>query len=360
MGDVSAAMGGRAMKYGYSNARVRAMKGLILKQAFLDELIRVNSVEAMAELLQRTGYKNDLTAASQTNSGSRLIELAASRNFSRTVKRLINVAPQSDRNGVRAMMMRWDLMNLKTLLHARRLKRGYDEMKPYLFEVGGLSDEDFRNILKVDDSNLVRELKATKLGRTMLSSGSALGKEMRSGAKADASMRLEGAIDTQVYVLMDRALIAVGGEDVGGIRRVLKREVDAKNVMIIERLKAHGISRERIESELIRGGTLDKQAIGRLLEAKDLSAIVPVLKQRFPQLEIKGEGRDALFQLEIALEKSLAAQKVAVFHRSILSAGVVIGFLLLKEEELNNLRKIAKGKEFHMPESEVRQMLILT
>lgn len=357
MGDVTAAMGGRAMKYGYSNARVKAMKSLILKPAFLEELIRVNSVDAMTELLQRTGYRNDLAAAALSAGGSRLIEMAASRNFSRTAQKLIGIAPQSDRKGVRAMMIRWDLMNLKALLHARRLKRGYDEMKPYLFEVGGLSEEDFRNILKADDSNLVRELKATELGRLMLSAAGGPGKEAR--GKADASMRLEGAIDTQVYVLMNRALTAVGGEDVGGIRRVLKKEVDAKNVMIIERLKAHGIPRDRIDAELIRGGTLDKQTVGRLLDAKDLSGLVAILKPRFAQLEIRGEGRSALSQLEIALEKSLAAQKLVAFHRAVLSVGVVVGFMMLKEEEMNNLRKIAKGKEFRMPESEVREMLVI-
>ncbi len=356
MGDVTAAMGGRAMKYGYSNARVKAMKSLILKPAFLEELIRVNSVDAMVELLQRTGYRNDLAAAALVAGGSRLIEMAASRNFSRTAQKLIGIAPQSDRKGVRAMMIRWDLMNLKALLHARRLKRGYDDMKPYLFEVGGLSEDNFRNILKADDSNLARELKATELGRLMLSAA-APGKEAR--GKADAFVRLEGAIDTQVYVLMNRALTAVGGEDVGGIRRVLKKEVDAKNVMIIERLKAHGITRDRIEAELIRGGTLDKQTISRLLDAKDLSGLVAILKSRFAQLEIRGEGRSALSQLEVALEKSLAAQKLTAFHRAVLSVGVVVGFMMLKEEEMNNLRKIAKGKEFRMPESEVREMLVI-
>jgi vacuolar-type H+-ATPase subunit C/Vma6 len=36
-----------------------------------------------------------------------------------------------------------------------------------------------------------------------------------------------------------------------------------------------------------------------------------------------------------------------------------VGFLLLKEEEINNLRKIAKGKEFRMSEEDVREMLVV-
>ena len=101
------------------------------------------------------------------------------------------------------------------------------------------------------------------------------------------------------------------------------------------------------------------QAITRLIEAKDMGATVSVLKQRFPHLELMGEGRNALTDLEVALEKSIAERKTRAFQRSILSAGVLFGFLLLKEEEVNNLRKIAKGKEFRMPESEVRAMLVI-
>ena len=57
--------------------------------------------------------------------------------------------------------------------------------------------------------------------------------------------------------------------------------------------------------------------------------------------------------------KSIAAQKLASFHRSILSVGVILGFLLIKEEEISNLRKIAKGKEFNLPENDVRDMLVI-
>ncbi len=354
------------MKYGYSNARVRAMKAHLLKPAILEEMIKVGNVEAMAELLQKTDYKGDFASAAATMQdakGSRLIEAAGSRNFARTVRKLTTTAPKGDRKALDSLLMRWDMMNVKTLIQGRRLKKSYEEVRPYLFEAGGLDDADFRRIMKADENNLIRELKATSLGRKMVSAGS-FGKEME-GGRPDSLARMEKAIDSYIYVFMDHALAEIGGKEVAGIRRILKREVDAKNIMIIERLKAHGMAREKILSSLIRGGTLGEQAISRLLEVKDLSAVASLVKPQFPQIELKSEGkggiegRGGLSELEIALEKSIAAQKVAVFHRSILSAGVVIGFLLLKEEELNNLRKIAKGKEFHMPEGEVRQMLVM-
>ena len=161
----------RALKYGYSNARVKAMKGLLLKGSFLDELIRVGTVEGMAEILQRTGYKADLADASAAQGGSMLIETAASKNFSRTAKKLMKIIPQSDRKALEALLIRWDLLNLKTLMHAKRIGKTYDDVRPYLFDIGGLSDDDFRKIMKADEGSLMRELRRTDIGRKMLSIG---------------------------------------------------------------------------------------------------------------------------------------------------------------------------------------------
>ena len=62
-----------SLKYGYSNARVKGMKGLLFKRDFLDELIKVGSVDSMIELLQRTHYKEELVALSVRYSGSELV-----------------------------------------------------------------------------------------------------------------------------------------------------------------------------------------------------------------------------------------------------------------------------------------------
>lgn len=339
--------------YGYSTGRVKAMKSLLLRASHLDEMVRVHNVEAVVELLQKTDYKPDLAAASLGQQGSRIIEMGVSRNFSKVVKKLMRATPENDRKALRALLIRWELNNLKILLNARRLGKDYEEIRPYLFEVGGMDEEDFAHIIKADEAGLTRELRKTELGAKMLNL-------MPGGShKQDAIAKLEAAIDSEIYAIMDRALAGTGNQDVAPIRRLLKKEADARNIMIIERLKLHGTPRDKIEASLIRGGTLDKQTIGRLLEAKELSALPALLKQRFPNLEIKGEGRKALAELEISLEKSLAAQKLKAFHASVLSVGVIMGFLMLKEEEANNLRKIAKGKEFNMPEAEVRDMLIV-
>ncbi|MBN1169450.1 V-type ATPase subunit [Candidatus Micrarchaeota archaeon] len=332
----------RSIKYGYSSARARAMKGDLIKPALMDEMIGVSSVEAMAELLQKTGYRQDLAAASVDYGGSALIASASSRNFARTVKKLVTMAPKSDRKAIQALLIRWDLINIKTLLHAKKISRNYEEVKHMLYDVGGLDEEDFRKIMRGDEDETIREIK--KAGITF------------SKAEGDMFSHIEKTIDSHVYLQIDQALASVGGKEVSYVRDILRKEIDAKNIMIIERLKKHGMDSAKIKKHLIKGGTLSIYLIDRIIEAKDLAQVVSLTKHKFHSLELRHDGK--LTDMEIALERSVAALKKYGFNRDVLSLGVLIGFLLLKEEEINNLRKIAKAKEYKFAESDVRAMLV--
>jgi V/A-type H+-transporting ATPase subunit C len=170
-------------------------------------------------------------------------------------------------------------------------------------------------------------------------------------------LQLETILDAYTYLFMQKALSQVPGRDVEHIKRLLMREIDAMNILIIERLKMRGYPREKIMNYLIRGGTLSPGFVRTLMDAKDLSTAVAIAKSKFRGLDLK-EGSLSLHDLEIAMEKAIAAEKTLAFHRSILSIGVILGIMLLKEEELNNLRKIAKGKEFGISEREVKEMLV--
>jgi V/A-type H+-transporting ATPase subunit C len=340
------------------------MKGLLLKTNTLDEMIRVGTLEGMVELLQKTGYKQDLAGASVDYSGTLMIEIAASKNFSRVVKKLIRITPSSDRKVLQAMLIRWDLLNLKTMMHAKRIRKTYDEVRPYLFEVGSLTEDNFKRIMKADESSLLRELRRTELGKKMLSMGTGqLSKKMHESftnafRNLDTFMQMETVIDAYTYMFMDESLSEMGGGEASAIRKILRRETDAKNVMIIERLKKHNIDRDKIMGSLIRGGTLNDSTLNKVMDAKDIPAVVALIKPKFRKLELKSDVDVGITDLEIAFEKSITAQKVLAFNRSTLSVGVIVGFLLLKEEEVNNLRKIAKGKAFGLSESEVRDMIV--
>lgn len=353
----------RALKYGYANSRVKAMKGLLLDSGNYDELIRVKTVDAMIELLQRTSYKGDFVGESGARTGSQIVEIASAKNFSKTVKKITRFTPASDVPAVSALLRKWDILNMKTLIHAKMAGLSYKDVKPYLFDVGGLPESDAETIMKAEGEELFNEIKKTQLGKEMLSvSTAAFSKHMRdvfnNALKGmNTFVQAESVIDAYSYLFMDKGLAEVGGKEIESIRRIMKKEIDAKNILIVERLKKHGFSKDEIPKYLIKGGTLRTSFINKLIEAQDRQVTVSLTKSRFRRLEVKENPRR--IDLEMALEKALAAEKTSAFHKSILSIGVVLGFILLKETEMHNLRKIAKAKEFNIPEQEVRDMLTI-
>jgi V/A-type H+-transporting ATPase subunit C len=353
----------KAMKYGYSNARVRAMKSTLLKEQEYDEMVKVKTISAMMELLQRTAYKKDFEGISGYPT-SDLLEIAIAKNFSRTVAKLIRFTPKSDLAAVNALLRRWGLLNIKTILHAKAAGAKYERIKPYLFAVGGLSEDDIERLARSDADSVFLEIKKTKLGRDMLSvSTAAFSRHMRevfnnAMKNMDTFIQLESIVDAYTYMLMDKGLSEVGGAEIHAIRKALKNEIDAKNILIVERLKQHGFQKAELEKYLIKGGMLRSGFMEKLAEAKDRKSALSLIKTKFHALEVNDEY--SLSDLEIAFEKVLAVEKLVSFHMSILSLGVVLGFILVKEEEMHNLRKIAKAKEFNIPEDEVKKMLVVS
>jgi len=352
----------RALKYGYSNARVRAMKGLLIREQDLDEMIKVKTVAAMIELLHRTPYKQDIESVSGYF-GSDLVEIAAARNFSRTVSKILSFAPSDGQIAMRAFLTKWDLLNLKTIVHAKMVGRKPEKIKPYLFTVGSLSESEIDRLLKAEGDELFAELKKTTLGKEMLSlSSSAFSKHMRDVLNnalknMNAFLQVESILDAYTYLFMDSGLASVGGQEINNIRLLLKSEIDAKNIMIVERLKARGFQRNEIEKYLIKGGTLKKNIFEKLFDSKEKTTTLSLIRSKFRGIEVNDDYN--LAQLEIAFEKELARTRHSVFSRSMLSIGVLLGFLLIKEEEMNNLRKIARAKEFGISESEVKKMIVI-
>lgn len=352
----------RALKYGYANSRVKAMKGLLIDQSSLDEMIRVKSIEGMIELFQRTSYKGDFLAEAGTT-GSETVEIASARNFSKTVGKIVKFTPKSDCPAVNALLRKWEILNIKTIIHAKEQGMSYREVKPYLFNIGGLSDSDVERLMKAEGDELFNELKKTELGKEMLSVSTAnFSKHMRDTfnnalKNMNTFLQAESIIDAYAYLFMDKGLSQVGGKEIESIRRIMKKEIDAKNILIVERLKKYNFGKDEIKKYLIKGGTLRPSFVDKLIDAPDRQLTISLIKSRFRKLEVKEDPK--LVDLEIALEKALAAEKTAIFHRSILSIGVVLGFILLKETEMHNVRKVAKAKEFNIPEQEVRDMLVV-
>lgn len=354
----------KSLKYGYANARVRGMKSLLLKMTHLDELIKVKSLAAMIELLERTTYKEEFVSLSIKHRGSKLIELATARNFANIVRKIKKLTPRRDLPVITALLRRWDVLDLKTLLTAKRAGKSFEDISPYLLLVGDMSVSDFERIARAEPQHVLEEVKKTRLGKDILAQKMrSINKSMMDAFKksvlnSDTLFQIQTLLDSYMYSFIDNSL-SINNKDAQSVRRVFKKEIDSKNIIIIERLKARKIDRKEIRNYLISGGMLDNSAIDRLIESESITESMKIAKDKFRKLQLNSDDKISLSDFEINMEKVISSEKLRVFSRSILSVGVILGFILLKEEELHNIRKIAKAKEFNIPEDEIRKMLIV-
>ncbi len=353
-----------AISYGYSNSRVRALKGLLLAKPQLIELLKVTSLDSVMELLHKSGYSSDLASSAALNSGLTLFENALSTNFSRNISKILKFTPKKDFSSISSLLVKFDLTNLKTLMHARKSKKSFSSIQQYLVSVGGISESEFQRILMCDDRNLSAEVFRTKFGKfislqsksdSRFSSGvSMLRNSLRS---ASTFLQNENLIDGFIYSLIDGALESSSSKGMDIIRSLLVWEIDIKNSLIVLRMRSKGLDFSAIKKVLIPSGSVSESFAFRLFEAKEHQTVISVLKTKFSDLSISNYIE--LSELEIALEKNLNVQKSKAFHRSILSAAVIAGFVFLKETEVSNLRKIAVSKEFGLENEKVEKMIVV-
>ncbi|MEK6982805.1 MAG: V-type ATPase subunit [Candidatus Micrarchaeota archaeon] len=354
----------RALKYGYSNARVKAMRGLILPPSIFDEMIKSGSVESMLDLLQRTAYKEDFISFSVQYKGSELIEIATSNHFINVVNKLKKIAPKSDQKFMRAMLAKYDALTVKFLLNAKANGKKYEEIKSMLFYFGSLNEAGCKLLFEQEISDFLPVLCKTDFGKSinLPAFTNVLKQQKIKTQPSDYSQifAIQSVIDSAVLAYTHDSF-SKGGYDIKRLYKIAKYEVDIKNIILISRLKQKDsqISEQNIKNLLIKGGSLHMPTIKALIDAKDMSTTLSILSKILPDFSIKNDSILTISDLEIVLEKNIALSKSRAFKRSILSPGVILGFLLIKEEELNNLRKIAKAKEFGLSEKETKELLVV-
>jgi len=340
----------KPLKYGYSNARVSGMKGYLIKPEFYEELVNASTVDGIVELLQRTYYKEYLVSLSMAYKGSELIELASGKHFGDIARKIKKISPRSDAEVVEVLLKRWELTNYKTVFSGRMSGKSWKDIEPYMIPIGNI--EEYRKVGESSDAYSM--FKTTSLGKEIFELE--IGKLGKEKEKIVSEAIKKGDVLLQVFVLMDlyyyRYVQEIASKmlpaEAYNILLFLRREIDAKNISTVMRLREK--KNENVIEYLVPGGTV------RLTDLVDAYKNDRTLLRLLNKFDIKEIKRPE--QTEMEMESWLAKRKSVIFHRSMLNIGKILGFLLLKEEEANNLRKIARGHEFGLSKEEIRKMVV--
>lgn len=366
LGRMNAAMF-KPLAYGYANARVRAMRSMLVQNAMLRQMLSISTTDEAIELLERTTYKEDLVGMSLKFRGEELVELALSANFSRFAKKLRKITPKSGKMVIEALLARWEARNLKAVVLGRKLGRKYEDIAPYIIDIGMIGMEEMRHLMEAPDAeSAYARLRATEFGRMLFEghveewmSAGQLRRLMLGLGNDAASGALVEMFDAYYFYIAQSAMLRSDPEN-GAVSGMLDDEANSKNIATLLRLKKSGAAPDAIMKTIVPGSKA-RRFWQELAEMEGVDAIVAKIGKKFAlhdaYEQYKKDGQVSHF--EIALEQRAAIKCLKALYRQQMGIGTIVGALLLKEQEMNNIRKIVRGKALGLPSDRISGMLVM-
>jgi len=346
---------GKAIEFGYANARVKAMKEAFLSEKEINAMIEANSIDEVYALLEKTQYREDLVASAlKERTIADQIEFATTKNFSRNLQKLVKIVPKKFEKQLIELFEKYDINNLKTILVSKHLGEAKEKIEPLITDSMAISKGKMNKLL---DSKSVKEI-VNILGGTGY--GKVLGKQLKEYEKDNEIALLIFALDEYYYSkLPSIAKNPYGDEKV--IIKMLKSQADIRNISNICRGKKDNVATDKLHKMLIKSGNISTEVLGKACSAKNVEESLKIFEKTYGLTKAIEEYKKtgSLIPLEMELERNLAKKGLKVLRTSVLSLGAIAGFLFLKEEEVNNIRKIVRCKEFNLPQDQIREMCVI-
>lgn len=324
--------------YPYMYARVSAKREKLLDSSDYEKLIKMKANE-IARNLQEGEYKQDMDALGSRYDGARLVELALSRNLSRTLSDIVEMSSGHLQEAVRIYLRRYDLMSVKRIL--RWKKSGEKERIEDLFmpvstydfsELQELAEKDFDDILRdidfeaeIDYSSYINE--------------------------KDDLQAIERGLDQAYFDELKDLADKVSSRQ---FEKFIRKEMRYENFKVALRLKKYGVEQEEIRSRLLKNGR-DK-VLDEIVASENIEEAKEILSRE----ELIDNSDESLEDIEHSLEVSRLEEAVMMLHTEPLGLTSILGYVVAKIVEIKNLRMLIRARETGIHNEEtIRKNLVI-
>ncbi len=336
-------------RYAYGTARVHAMRIKLFPNDTYKKLLAMDLSE-ITRFIEESEYKQEVDELARRYTGIDLVEFALHLNLARTFTKLMEMTMGEPHDLIVEYLRRWDVWNIKTILRGKSYGASDDEILRVLIPSGDLSIDFLRGLVrKTDMGEVIAALKGTIYYDIV-----------KDIDFKESLMKLEDELDKFYYKRLIEAISKATGFSL--FLRYIKMEIDIVNVKTLFRLKRAGISGPRTLDYVIPGGLVftDKdlkemanasfeEFVSKLKSCRYWSAISDVVTERM----------ESLHAIETRLDKFLAdyVWRIARFYP--ISILPILGYMLSKYVELENIRAIVRGKEAKLSEETIRDYIVL-
>ena len=345
---------GKKGNYAYTSARVKAKKSKLLREEDYNKMLMM-SVPEISHYISDAGYSREMADLATRHSGLDLLEYATYANMAKAFRSILLASTGELYDMVLAYLTKWDFWNLKVVLRGKSYGLAADQIREDLVPAGKLQEDSLNKLLAagtIEDTLAVFSAMAHVHFPT----------EILNSYKDTHSL---GDIEDYLVKVYYKNLLELFGTDTRPsliFRNYIRSEIDVLNLETVLKLKAGGILGEAGMKYYVPGGIeIDEKLMLQMLTAPDMKTLEGSVAQIQIAADIKGvlptnptmqEIVAAMKQYEIGLANSVA-------HMYPLSVIPVFDYMIHKENEVGNIRMIARGTESGLDRETMKTLLVM-
>jgi V/A-type H+/Na+-transporting ATPase subunit C len=350
--------------YASALGRFKALQPTLLSRDAYPPLLQAKDLPEILKLLEPTAYGPEIARAGATYQGAAILEVAINRLFVRRQQLLLESASFAGKPLVRAYLRRWDIENIGLILSAKAEGRAISEAEAFLVSSREIPAGLFAGTMGLDDFRALLALPSLEAVVTRLVTfgyGAVLLPLLEGYQSSRDIFPLLHALQKEYYRnLLDQGRFFQGDEWV--IREFLRSEIDLRNVLLLLKGKAAGLSADTVLERFLSGGTLGRERVPDLFNVPGVPELVQQLASKYPVLTgaLEEYAREkSLVPFDLALTRERTLLELKRLRSFPLSIAILFTFLLLAELERADLRKLVYGKLYGVPNEELGRSLIL-
>lgn len=294
--------------YAYTNTRIRVRKTRLLQKQDYERMMLM-SLPEIVRFLQDSEYKSEISELAVKHSGVSLVEYALNKNLENTFTEILRFAIRDAREQIKNYLRKHDVNSIKAVLRGKHTGKSNEEILNEIVSAGEFDKSFFEKALE-KSSNLSEAINAFQSTEYF---------EVLDENREKSLDTIEDSLDKFYYNLMleksERELMDY-----------IKTDIWIKNTL--NELRAR---KAELKLELIPGGKPEKI--------------------RLPKEEDCIETR-------IALRRFLIKRAVSMLHEFKRNFQPVLGYLVSKENEIANIRIIARGKNVGLGKELIGKQLV--
>ena len=346
---------GKKGNYAYAVARVKAKKANLMGNDAYQKMLLM-SLPEISRFISESGYAKEITELTGKFDGINLIEHATYMNMARLLKGILDSTTGELHDTLAADLERWDIWNLKVILRGKSFGIDADSIREDLVPAGNLDSVSLDKLISLESEEDVLN-QYGKMNNTVIPQ-SVIEAYKEQGNLAP----IEDFLDKHHY---ERLLTSIdpSSRPTRLYQDFIRKEIDITNIETILKLKMEGVHGEVVMKYFISGGKdIDKKLATQLANAETVSAAVNDLAQLDFYDDIK-EALDAeansLRDIVAGMKKYKMKMTKSFSHLYPLSIIPIIDYMIHKENEVNNIRIIARGIESGLDKDTINGLLVI-